>query len=117
MESLLGEHSNLVNLDNLVQVQIAFQTIFFLILTLQPKVSGGTAKNPFADQPNPFQAAAAPKPTINQLRTRGQVLFEDKGVVSAFIDWEYFQPTAQMGAWPDNSGVQSNNNADINPFF
>ena len=78
MESLLGEHSNLVNLDNLVQVKIAFQTIFFLILTLQPKVSGGTAKNPFADQPNPFQAAAAPKPTINQLRTSGQVLFEDE---------------------------------------
>jgi hypothetical protein len=32
-----------------------------------------TAKNPFADQPNPFQAVAAPKPTINQLRTGGQV--------------------------------------------
>jgi len=82
VESLLGEHSNLVNLDNLVQ----------------PKVGGGAAKNPFADQPNPFQAAAAPKPTINQLRTSGQ-------------------PSAQMGSWPDNSGVASNNNADINPFF
>eukprot|EP00090_Calanus_glacialis_P046580 TRINITY_DN9222_c0_g1_i1.p1 TRINITY_DN9222_c0_g1~~TRINITY_DN9222_c0_g1_i1.p1 ORF type:complete len:540 (-),score=192.12 TRINITY_DN9222_c0_g1_i1:1000-2619(-) len=81
VESLLGEHSNLVNLDNLVQ----------------PKVAGGAAKNPFADQPNPFQAAAAPKPTINQLRTGGQ-------------------PSAQMGSWPDNS-VPSNNNADINPFF
>jgi len=83
VESLLGEHSNLVNLDNLVQ----------------PKVAAGAAKNPFADQPNPFQAAAAPKPTINQLRTGGQ-------------------PASQMGAWPDNSGVASNNNtADINPFF
>jgi len=82
VESLLGEHSNLVNLDNLVQ----------------PKVAGGAAKNPFADQPNPFQAAAAPKPTINQLRTGGQ-------------------PSSQMGSWPDNSGVASNNNADINPFF
>merc|ERR1712106_1224139 len=51
VESLLGEHSNLVNLDNLVQ----------------PKVAGGAAKNPFADQPNPFQAAAAPKPNIDQL--------------------------------------------------
>lgn len=81
VESLLGEHSNLVNLDNLVQ----------------PKVAGGAAKNPFADQPNPFQAAAAPKPTINQLRTGGQ-------------------PAAVMGSWPDNS-VPSNNNADINPFF
>jgi len=82
VESLLGEHSNLVNLDNLVQ----------------PKVAGGAAKNPFADQPNPFQAAAAPKPTINQLRTGGQ-------------------PAAQIGVWPDNSGVASNNNTDINPFF
>jgi epsin len=82
VESLLGEHSNLVNLDNLVQ----------------PKVSAGGAKNPFADQPNPFQAAAAPKPTINQLRTGGQ-------------------PSSQMGSWPDNSGVASNNTADINPFF
>lgn len=81
VESLLGEHSNLVNLDNLVQ----------------PKAAGGAAKNPFADQPNPFQAAAAPKPTINQLRTGGQ-------------------PSGQMGSWPDNS-VPSNNNADINPFF
>jgi len=82
VESLLGEHSNLVNLDNLVQ----------------PKVAAGAAKNPFADQPNPFQAAAAPKPTINQLRTGGQ-------------------PSSQMGAWPDNSGMASNNNADVNPFF
>eukprot|EP00092_Neocalanus_flemingeri_P060156 GFUD01072062.1.p1 GENE.GFUD01072062.1~~GFUD01072062.1.p1 ORF type:complete len:565 (+),score=149.97 GFUD01072062.1:221-1915(+) len=84
VESLLGEHSNLVNLDNLVQ----------------PKVASGSAttKNPFADQPNPFQAAAAPKPTINQLRTGGQ-------------------PIAQIGSWPDNSGVATNNNADINPFF
>jgi len=82
VESLLGEHSNLVNLDNLVQ----------------PKVAAGAAKNPFADQPNPFQAAAAPKPTINQLRTGGQ-------------------PAAPMGSWPDNSGLATNNNADINPFF
>jgi len=82
VESLLGEHSNLVNLDNLVQ----------------PKVAAGAAKNPFADQPNPFQAAAAPKPTINQLRTGGQ-------------------PAAPMGSWPDNSGMATNNNADINPFF
>jgi len=84
VESLLGEHSNLVNLDNLVQ----------------PKVGGsGASKNPFADTPNPFQAAAAPKPTINQLRTGGQV-------------------TGQMGTWPENSGsTTGQNNADINPFF
>jgi len=82
VESLLGEHSNLVNLDNLVQ----------------PKSGGGSsgsvAKNPFADQPNPFQAAAAPKPTINQLRTGGQ------------------PPVSSP--WPDQ---QQNNKADINPFF
>ena len=33
------------------------------------------AKNPFAEQPNPFQAAAAPKPSMNELRGGGQVLF------------------------------------------
>merc|ERR1719234_125520 len=49
VESLLGEHSNLVNLDNLTQL----------------KAANPAAKNPFADQPNPFQAAAAPKPTMN----------------------------------------------------
>lgn len=84
VESLLGEHSNLVNLDNLVQ----------------PKATGTTgsvAKNPFADQPNPFQAAAAPKPTINQLRTGGQ------------------PPVG--GAWPDQQQQQQNTNTDINPFF
>jgi hypothetical protein len=40
---------------------------------IQAKPKPGAAKNPFADQPNPFQAVAAPKPTINQLRTGGQV--------------------------------------------
>merc|ERR1719239_1922668 len=42
VESLLGEHSNLVNLDNLTQL----------------KTANPAAKNPFADQPNPFQAAS-----------------------------------------------------------
>jgi hypothetical protein len=82
VESLLGEHSNLVNLDSLVQ----------------PK-SSSAAKNPFADQPNPFQAAVAPKPTINQLRTSGQ-------------------PVApSSGAWPDNGAQAAQPNNDINPFF
>jgi len=83
VESLLGEHSNLVNLDNLVQ----------------PKPATVAAKNPFADQPNPFQAAAAPKPTMNQLMTGGQV-----------------PNTAVGSAWPENSKPPSNN-SDINPFF
>lgn len=83
VESLLGEHSNLVNLDNLIQ----------------PKTTGTTvaAKNPFADQPNPFQAAVAPKPTMNQLMTGGQPAAPAMG-----------------SAWPDASKNQSN---DINPFF
>jgi len=92
VETLLGEHSNLVNLDNLVQ----------------PKVTSNAPKNPFADQPNPFQnpfvapsnpfqAAAAPKPTINQLRTGGQ-------------------SQASAGAWPEQQHQQQNN-TDINPFF
>jgi len=82
VETLLGEHSNLVNLDNLVQ----------------PKAASNAPKNPFADQPNPFQAAAAPKPTINQLRTG--------------------QSQASVGAWPDQQPPQQQqNNTDINPFF
>ena len=65
MENLLGEHSALVNLDSLVD----------------NKKSGGggagpPAKNPFAEQPNPFQAAAAPKPSMNQLRGGNQVSLE-----------------------------------------
>ena len=42
VESLLGEHKNLINLDNLVQVKSSAAT-------------GAVPKNPFADQPNPFQ--------------------------------------------------------------
>ena len=60
VESLLGEHSNLVNLDSLVQPKRGAST-------------GTAAKNPFAEQPNPFQAAAAPKPSMNQLRGGNQV--------------------------------------------
>ena len=66
VENLLGEHSALVNLDSLVD---------------NKKSGGGAggaaggppAKNPFAEQPNPFQAAAAPKPSMNQLRGGNQV--------------------------------------------
>jgi len=50
VQSLLGEHSNLVNLDNLVTD------------------SKNTARNPFEHHPpNPFQAAKTPKPAMNQL--------------------------------------------------
>jgi len=84
VESLLGEHSNLVNLDNLTQLKTANQA----------------AKNPFADQPNPFQAAAAPKPTMNQLKTGNQA------------------PSGLGSAWPDGSQQQQQQgNQEINPFF
>jgi len=82
VESLLGEHSNLINLDNLVQVKSSAST-------------GAVPKNPFADQPNPFQAAAAPKPTINQLRTAGQPV--------------------SSSPWPESQPVKTE--TDINPFF
>ena len=62
MENLLGEHSNLVNLDSLVQPKRGQAS--------QPQAG---AKNPFAEQPNPFQAAAAPKPSMNELRGGNQV--------------------------------------------
>ena len=58
VENLLGEHSALVNLDSLVD---------------NKRTAGPPAKNPFAEQPNPFQAAAAPKPSMNQLRGGNQV--------------------------------------------
>lgn len=85
VESLLGEHSNLVNLDNLTQA----------------KPANVPAKNPFADQPaNPFQAAAAPKPTMNQLMTTGP---------------GQAPPPASGAAWPESSKPPGNQ--DINPFF
>merc|ERR1719336_3056705 len=96
VESLLGEHGNLVNLDNLTQM----------------KTANTAAKNPFADsQPNPFQglsqplnhdwvnfweqqdiAAAAPKPTMNQLMTGNQA-------------------SSGLGtAWPENGQQQQQSN-------
>jgi hypothetical protein len=89
VESLLGEHSNLVNLDTLTQL----------------KAANPAAKNPFADQPNPFQAAAAPKPTMNQLMTGGN------------------QTSSGLGsAWPEGNQQQQQQqqqqgNQEINPFF
>ena len=62
VENLLGEHSNLVNLDSLIQPKRGQAN--------QPQAG---AKNPFAEQPNPFQAAAAPKPSMNELRGGNQV--------------------------------------------
>merc|ERR550539_2027889 len=50
VQTLLGEHSNLVNLDDLVT-------------SGKPQV-----RNPFEQQPpNPFQAAKAPRPAMNDL--------------------------------------------------
>jgi len=89
VESMLGEHSNLVNLDSLIQPKRGVQS--------GPGPVGTGAKNPFSEQPNPFQAAAAPKPSMNQLRGGNQP-----------------QQPQQQGGWP-NQGTQ--NNADINPFF
>jgi len=82
---ILGEHSNLVNLDNLVQGKPSS------LLT-----DGNAAKNPFTDQPNPFQAAAAPKPSMNQLMN---------------------QPTNT--AWPTNNqqSQQPATSPVFNPFF
>lgn len=90
VESLLGEHSNLVNLDSLVKVK-----------------PSSTARNPFSEQPNPFQAAvqpnvfqaaAAPKPSMNQLRTSNQQV-PTNGNGSEGMDWP---------------GTGQN---DVNPFF
>lgn len=85
VENLLGEHSNLVNLDSLIQPKRGQASG-------QPQAGG--AKNPFSEQPNPFQAAAAPKPSMNELRGGNQQ-----------------PPAPQLGGWPNQ------NNSDINPFF
>ena len=97
VENLLGEHSALVNLDSLVD---------------NKRTAGPPAKNPFAEQPNPFQAAAAPKPSMNQLRGGNQVSWQ-----SYQPDFTLsFQPSAGVGGgWPSQAG--SNTNTDINPFF
>jgi len=91
VESLLGEHSNLVNLDSLVKAK-----------------PSSTARNPFSEQPNPFQAAAqpnvfqaaaAPKPSMNQLRTTNQQVPSNGNGTEAGMDWP---------------GTGQNN---VNPFF
>jgi hypothetical protein len=79
VESLLGEHSNLVNLDSLVKAK-----------------PSSTARNPFSEQPNPFQAAvqpnifqaaAAPKPSMNELRTTTTTQLQTNGNGSAGANW------------------------------
>ena len=45
----------------------------FLTVPGEPQPQQPGAKNPFAEQPNPFQAAAAPKPSMNELRGGNQV--------------------------------------------
>jgi len=88
VESLLGEHSNLVNLDSLIQPKRGGSQ--------SSAAPGPGPKNPFAEQPNPFQAAAAPKPSMNELRGGNQ------------------QSAPQIGGWPSQN---NQNNSDINPFF
>merc|ERR1719510_204673 len=89
VENLLGEHSALVNLDSLVDNKKTGSGA-------GGGAGGPPAKNPFAEQPNPFQAAAAPKPSMNQLRGGNQ-------------------PSPQIGGgWPNQT---TNPNTDINPFF
>ena len=100
MESLLGEHSNLVNLDSLVQPKRGAAS------------STTAAKNPFTEQPNPFQAAAAPKPSMNELRGGQQVMINNMNMKYKV---KLFQPQQQQtGGWPTQN---NSNNSDINPFF
>ena len=109
VENLLGEHSALVNLDSLVD---------------NKKTGGGAgggaggppAKNPFAEQPNPFQAAAAPKPSMNQLRGGNQVSPLSCAFLLLFSsNPSDLQPSPQIGGgWPNQT---TNPNTDINPFF
>merc|ERR1712029_192299 len=73
VHSLLGEHSNLVNLDELVSSA-----------EKQP------VRNPFEQQPpNPFQAAKAPKPAMNDLLQQ-----HNRSGMSGGTGWS--QPPAQQ---------------------
>ena len=66
------------------------------------------------------QAAAAPKPTMNQLMTGNQVE-KDKiwNVSSEVFAIVYIQASSGLGsAWPDGSQQQQQQgNQEINPFF
>ena len=105
VENLLGEHSALVNLDSLVDNKKTGGAA--------GAAGGPPAKNPFAEQPNPFQAAAAPKPSMNQLRGGNQVRLQL--CFSSFSNPPDFQPSPQIGGgWPNQT---TNTNTDINPFF
>jgi hypothetical protein len=77
VQTMLGEHSNLVNLDNLV-------------------TSGKQqVRNPFEQQPpNPFQAAKAPKPAMNDL----------------------LQQRTSSG-WTQQPSQLTQQQTDLNPFF
>ena len=84
VESLLGEHSDLVNLDNLTQVWshiyiwthillhffseiVPAMMIIDVKLSTQLKTANPAAKNPFADQPNPFQVTILSEISFNQI--------------------------------------------------
>lgn len=89
VQSLLGEHSNLVNLDDLVSSttttagndDLCFTRIPYTLLMCDI-----SARNPFEQQQNPFQAKAQ-KPAMNDLRNQ---------------NWEQQQQEQQ---------------AEFNPFF
>ena len=62
------------------------------------------------------QAAAAPKPTMNQLMTGNQVEKRDLEYLENIFP---FQASSGLGsAWPDNGQQQQQQgNQEINPFF
>ena len=66
-----------------------------------------------------LQAAAAPKPTMNQLMTGNQVEKDKNVEICAIL---YFQASSGLGsAWPDGNQQQQQQqqqgNQEINPFF
>lgn len=87
VHSLLGEHSNLVNLDNLVTDKKNQDMDLF-----STGLGGNAHRNPFEQHPpNPFQAAAkSQKPAMNQLMNQNS------------SPWQNQQQTQQQ---------------DFNPFF
>merc|ERR1712088_1217776 len=75
VNSLLGEHSNLVNLDNLVTD------------------SKKEARNPFEqNNPNPFQAAKVQKPAMNQLLQQQSTPWQQPAAAATTSQQQDFNP-------------------------
>ncbi|XP_055340560.1 epsin-2-like [Paramacrobiotus metropolitanus] len=114
----LGQNSNLVNLDSLVTLpsrpQPPVPTSAFALNPFGGPLTAPTGNNA-PSVPNPFHAAAAPPPTINQLRQGGQPPnpYDPLSTLPAPL-----VPSSGGGmGMGSSSRVGQNNNNNYNPFL